>query len=465
MSGGQTLTNAPENFIRQHFVVKVPPGTTRAAHIAILYNYTDVGGIGGLSGVASAVDTMSVSGDRYEFMTYWGKSFNPSEDIAATFYTSYTDFEHLSLDYQSAVIMPLHDSLVATMREFATPAIPRFESGATMTIGGAPVYLLVVWTNNIIGTNTLHFRTLFRGMLNEVRNDDVAAGTYSVYDKNGVELFTKPLSEPRQPLSLTPERYKVVITSGDYWLRNARGRVTLTSEFNLGNGSNSNPPSITALTLLDSNGHPTDSFVKGERGTLLFAFNVVVTSANPLPIFDSTKAWYRKHGTAEWLPFALTKVADLVNNEGMIVKTDLEAATSEDSIAVDLRMATTDANGFTADFVVSPAFAVGHWDSARVTGVSNQGEKDKIREFALGQNYPNPFNPTTTITYQLPKSSEVKLTVYDILGREVSVLVNERKNAGMYEAKLDGSRLSSGVYFYRLQAGSFVEAKKLLLLR
>ena len=85
--------------------------------------------------------------------------------------------------------------------------------------------------------------------------------------------------------------------------------------------------------------------------------------------------------------------------------------------------------------------------------------------FALKQNYPNPFNPSTNVTYELPRSAVVRLSVYDMLGREVSVLVDERIDAGVHEVKFDASGLSSGVYFYRLQAGTFVETRKLLLLR
>jgi hypothetical protein len=86
-------------------------------------------------------------------------------------------------------------------------------------------------------------------------------------------------------------------------------------------------------------------------------------------------------------------------------------------------------------------------------------------DFGLRQNYPNPFNPSTTIRYELPKSSIVRLSVYDILGREVSVLVNGRKDPGVYEVKFDPLGLASGVYFYRLQAGDFTQTKRLLLLR
>ncbi len=92
--------------------------------------------------------------------------------------------------------------------------------------------------------------------------------------------------------------------------------------------------------------------------------------------------------------------------------------------------------------------------------------------FNLFQNYPNPFNPSTTIKYSIPKASFVTLKVYDILGREVSALVNEQKPAGSYEVKFNASNLSSGVYFYRItatpvggQAGSFVSTKKFILLK
>jgi N-acetylmuramoyl-L-alanine amidase len=85
--------------------------------------------------------------------------------------------------------------------------------------------------------------------------------------------------------------------------------------------------------------------------------------------------------------------------------------------------------------------------------------------FELHQNYPNPFNPVTVISYQLPVVSDVKLVVYDVLGQEVAELVNGRQVPGKHEARFDGSDLASGVYFYRLEAGSFVGTRKLMLLK
>jgi|GEM_PF-2144449 len=87
------------------------------------------------------------------------------------------------------------------------------------------------------------------------------------------------------------------------------------------------------------------------------------------------------------------------------------------------------------------------------------------RKIILYQNYPNPFNPTTTIGFEIPKKSFVSLKIYNILGKEVMTLLNETRDRGKYEIKFDGSRLPSGVYLYRIQAGDYKETKKLLIMK
>jgi hypothetical protein len=86
-------------------------------------------------------------------------------------------------------------------------------------------------------------------------------------------------------------------------------------------------------------------------------------------------------------------------------------------------------------------------------------------KFELSQNYPNPFNPSTTIRYQLPVNSRITLKVFDMLGKEVTTLVNEQKLAGSYEVTLNADRLSSGVYYYQLKTDNFVQTKKLALVK
>ncbi len=99
------------------------------------------------------------------------------------------------------------------------------------------------------------------------------------------------------------------------------------------------------------------------------------------------------------------------------------------------------------------------------TDVEGKSDEEIPTEFLLSQNYPNPFNPSTTVQYAIPVNEKVTIKVFDILGREVTTLVNEVKSAGTYSVKFDASNLSSGIYFYTINAGSFTATKKLMLLK
>ncbi len=87
------------------------------------------------------------------------------------------------------------------------------------------------------------------------------------------------------------------------------------------------------------------------------------------------------------------------------------------------------------------------------------------KRFSLDQNYPNPFNPATRIRYALPEPAAARLTIYDVLGREVSLLVDRQQAAGTYEVTFEAGDLPSGVYFYRLETGPFSEIRQMLLVK
>ena len=125
--------------------------------------------------------------------------------------------------------------------------------------------------------------------------------------------------------------------------------------------------------------------------------------------------------------------------------------------------------GTTGTYIVADAIRIISYDPA--TTVENEKEITPT-EFALYQNYPNPFNPITKIRYSIARSTEyysvlqnVTLKVYDILGNEVTTLVNEEKSPGNYEVEFDARSLTSGVYFYELNAGTFFQTKKMILIR
>ncbi len=100
------------------------------------------------------------------------------------------------------------------------------------------------------------------------------------------------------------------------------------------------------------------------------------------------------------------------------------------------------------------------------SGATSVEQQEGIaNSFSLAQNYPNPFNPTTTIQYSIPEASHVSLKVFDVLGKEVAVLVNQEQTAGIYTSNFDASNLTSGIYFYTLTANNFTATKKLMLVK
>jgi hypothetical protein len=118
------------------------------------------------------------------------------------------------------------------------------------------------------------------------------------------------------------------------------------------------------------------------------------------------------------------------------------------------------ANGFTTNNTSTDFFTISL--TGHLTGIT--GNNSEIPEsFNLSQNYPNPFNPSTKISFSLPQASFVKMVVYDITGREVETLVNEDMNAGTFEVDFNASKLTSGVYFYKITADGFTETKKMIL--
>jgi hypothetical protein len=100
-----------------------------------------------------------------------------------------------------------------------------------------------------------------------------------------------------------------------------------------------------------------------------------------------------------------------------------------------------------------------------LVGITPKINTELPNVFELKQNYPNPFNPLTQITFSLPKASYVDLRVYDMLGREVALLINQPFEAGSYTTEFDGTKFASGVYFYTLRAGDFTDTKKMVLVK
>jgi len=185
------------------------------------------------------------------------------------------------------------------------------------------------------------------------------------------------------------------------------------------------------------------------------------------PGFDFGQVLVSSDGGTSWMT-QQGKYSSLFNKicytgwqpEWVEERLDLSPLSGRDIIVRFLLTSNADypADGWYIDDVAIRAFGVG-------TGVGVADHLELPAVFALEQNYPNPFNPSTTIRYGLPHRSGVQLTVFNTLGQQVALLQNEELDAGFYQVQFNASGLSSGVYFYRLSAGDFMETKRLLLLR
>jgi hypothetical protein len=121
------------------------------------------------------------------------------------------------------------------------------------------------------------------------------------------------------------------------------------------------------------------------------------------------------------------------------------------------------AEGWIRDYIIVTR---GRYNANENDNIARLTPENNIpKKYALYQNYPNPFNPTTTISYDLPKYGLVKIKIFDITGREMAILVNEFKSAGSYKLVFNGTSFASGVYFYKIEAGNFIETKRMVLIK
>ena len=185
------------------------------------------------------------------------------------------------------------------------------------------------------------------------------------------------------------------------------------------------------------------------------------------------------NGGLNWLPVSLGIISNnyvsevyfvdsltgwIVGENGLIIKT------TDGSNSWEEQISGTNNTLHSIHFVdQNTGWAVG--DDATILHTTDGGvtfveESDGVpTEFSLEQNYPNPFNPATRIQYAVASKQYISLEIYDILGNEVAMLVNEQKPPGTYEVEFDGTNLPSGIYFYKIQAGNYVETKKMVLMK
>jgi len=179
---------------------------------------------------------------------------------------------------------------------------------------------------------------------------------------------------------------------------------------------------------------------------------VGVDSEFTIGVSIDTSFWYSA------VPFALGNLTTILIGQGNPLNIDLAYISGYDSIKIIVdQFYQIHYNQFLERVLI-------HFGLEDPNSIVNDN-LDQPNTFHLYQNYPNPFNPSTNIQYAVSSRQFVSLKIYDVLGKEIAILLNEVKPAGAYEVEWDANRFPSGVYFYQLNAGSLIETKKMILLR
>lgn len=164
------------------------------------------------------------------------------------------------------------------------------------------------------------------------------------------------------------------------------------------------------------------------------------------------------------------RITNITSTNGVFVPQQTTATIGpQQSLAITIRFTPSSIATFTGALPITSNSSSSP-DTIRLAGIGASATAvEKLEgipaEFSLSQNFPNPFNPTTTIRYGIPEKSTVKLEIFNVLGQRIATLVNEQQQPAFYTVTWDASSLSTGIYFYRLQAGGFVQTKKLLLMK
>jgi len=458
ISAPVVLHSGAGGYVRQTLKFRTPPETGKARLYSEFIAIQTVSGEEYYNPVQLSIDTVSLTDGECSLNLFLMPPIDPVYSASIAFHLSYSDPAYLDLTtrYMTAAGDSIYPSLPSD-RSIATHVSP---NGGTMIFGGLPVSIMHLSYNNSFGPS-LHFDPRFRGGLSEDRLSDVIHGSYEIFGPAGDRLTGGPLAASRSPFPVTPDIYTIRVSSSNHYVRAAKGTVEAWLRADLTKPV-PDPPYITSYTLLNAARSATDVFSQAEHASLRFS-SKTYASPDVLPVSDSTRAWYRRTGTAAWNPLPVVLAGQQLAKAGSLFAVDLSPATAVDSTGVDLRIRLVDQYGNAVDHVLAPAFAVGGWTGGETTSVP---EEDAVPvTYALHQNYPNPFNGSSDIGFRISELSYARLQVFDLLGREVATLVNERKPAGSYVVRFDASGLASGVYIYRLQAGGFVQGRKMSLIR
>ncbi len=301
------------------------------------------------------------------------------------------------------------------------------------------------------------------GQFGEYRYSDFVNTTYNLFNINNDIIRQGSFDNSSINFdALSVGNYRLEMKHSNYTIEKERGTLSMNFSFYKAEQQDTVSPPITqSLQILNSKNIPSTLLEKNEKASILF-------SVANISLGDSVNMFVKEQNSNDWNSLNV-KYSHYDPRYGFLYSADLSNYTNFDSAALDLKLDLVSEPNYKSEITWEPAVGIGKFVGS-LEPVSVKDPKNELPvEYKLFNNYPNPFNPSTKIKYSIPAGTQrtvsVQLKVYDILGREVATLVNETKSAGNYEITFDARNIASGVYFYRLKAGNFVQTKKMILLR
>jgi hypothetical protein len=344
-------------------------------------------------------------------------------------------------------------SFVDTASYFTSP------DKGTLCLGDGAIIPL---TDNLIGfyenKYTYANYSLFLGQSGEQRSLDMKKASFEFW-KDGTTLIDSGYFNNGERYALDPGNYKYVIKDNNYTVNYKYGKATLTSEFVLDQNYYS-IPEITNLEVLNCLGNAVNKLDPKEKGEIKLRIHDY--KKNHLDKAANAEVFIKNSSDSVWKELKLID-SNIISNDQYQFSFNASGLDKYDQDAVDMKLIIQNSYGNKTEFLMEPAFIVGEYLSART--IDSVKVVQGLADFYLSNNYPNPFNPTTNINYTLPVKSHVEIKVYDILGREVAKLVDADQDEGKYVINFNAAKLSSGIYIYAIRAGSYVNVKKMILLK
>lgn len=344
----------------------------------------------------------------------------------------------------------------------------RLPLDAEVNFGLGPIFSFSRPSFNLFGPGSINFDPLIRGPLHEIRRADYPISSWRVKSESGDVLFEGALNNLPRDLVAPKAITDLEIELHGNQLRGKTVTTTVTSRSDL-NKVAASPPWIYSVSLTDENSIPAQTVLQNQPLNLMIAGKSVQLMDDIQVDPSLTTIEWRFHGqNSEWnsLPFTHSD-PETPRLDGIRFYADLTTATQIDSVAIDLRVKLVDSNQSSTEVHISPAFAVGNWVGQTETSIENP-QSELPTQLSLKQNYPNPFNPTTNITFTLPNTSaytDIRLSIYNVLGQEILRLADGPTPSGTHNITLNASNLASGVYVYQLTTPYSTLTKKMVLLK